>query len=80
MLIAQRFDEGKFNELEVKPVDFVPQEEVCIVRHINPDGSFRVQFTTRDDEIYHDQFCEAWLRKLTGIFFLYTCIWLFVCK
>jgi len=38
-----------------------------MIRHINADGSYRVEFLSSGSEPYHDSFCESWLRPMDDI-------------
>jgi len=33
----------------------------CIIRHVNPNGTYRVEFMNVSEHHLHDLFCEAWL-------------------
>jgi len=43
------------------------QREQCMVRHINADGSYRVEFVNATQYPLHDSFCESWLRPMDDI-------------
>ena len=60
--IRDMMDDEKANQLSVRPLLNHP----CVVRHCNPDGSYRVEFLNQVLP-YHDHFCEQWLRPLTGM-------------
>ena len=39
----------------------------CIIRHINADGSYRIEFMNDKQYPYHDSFCESWLRPMDDL-------------
>eukprot|EP00485_Elphidium_margaritaceum_P002516 CAMPEP_0202692720 /NCGR_PEP_ID=MMETSP1385-20130828/7028_1 /ASSEMBLY_ACC=CAM_ASM_000861 /TAXON_ID=933848 /ORGANISM="Elphidium margaritaceum" /LENGTH=806 /DNA_ID=CAMNT_0049348301 /DNA_START=27 /DNA_END=2450 /DNA_ORIENTATION=- len=39
--------------------------ETCVIRHVNPSGTYRVLFLQEPSEPYHDAFTEQWLTSKT---------------
>ena len=69
LCIASRYDQiaeyNQENELvNIKNMKKKVEKNQCIVRHQNPDGTYRVEFINVPSYKYHDAFCEKWLQPI----------------
>ena len=66
LCVALRYDKiPHFDEegelINVKQIAKKLGTNQCIIRHRNPDGTYRVEFINVQQYQYHDNFCEYWL-------------------
>ena len=69
LCIASRYDQvpeyNQENELvNIKNMKKKVDKNQCIIRHKNPDGTYRVEFINVSSYKYHDGFCEKWLQPI----------------
>eukprot|EP00484_Ammonia_sp_Unknown_P021909 CAMPEP_0197031312 /NCGR_PEP_ID=MMETSP1384-20130603/10356_1 /TAXON_ID=29189 /ORGANISM="Ammonia sp." /LENGTH=798 /DNA_ID=CAMNT_0042460823 /DNA_START=9 /DNA_END=2405 /DNA_ORIENTATION=- len=60
-------DDGELINLKQLMEKETVQENQCVIRHVNPDGTYRVEFVNVRQYPYHDSFCESFLRSISEI-------------
>eukprot|EP01084_Bolivina_argentea_P287672 493618_1 len=58
--VADKDSDGEVVNIRAKKI----ARNECMIRHCNPDGSYRVEFRNIATRVLHDSFCESWLKPL----------------